>query len=74
MVADRAEARILLRSVESAEASEAKVRACLSEWVTQIAQRRHINVAAVALANKTVRIAWSLIRNESDYDPEFAVG
>lgn len=46
----------------------------LSEWVTQIARRRHTNVAAVALANKTVRIAWSMMRNESDYDPAFAAG
>jgi len=46
----------------------------LSEWVTQIAQRRHTNVAAVALANKTVRIAWSMMRNESDYVPAFAAG
>ncbi|MDH3691995.1 MAG: IS110 family transposase [Gammaproteobacteria bacterium] len=43
----------------------------LSQWVTAIAQRRHPNVAAVALANKTVRMAWAMIRNEKDYDPEF---
>jgi transposase len=41
----------------------------LSQWVTGIAQRRHANVAAVALANKTARMAWAMIRNESDYDP-----
>ena len=34
----------------------------LSQWVTDIAQRRHTNVAAVALANKTVRIAWAMLR------------
>ena len=46
----------------------------LSRWVTQLAQRRHTNVAAVALANKTVRMAWAMMRNESDYDPDFVVG
>jgi transposase len=46
----------------------------LSLWVTQIAQRRHPNVAAVALANKTVRMAWSMMTSGSDYDPEFVIG
>ncbi len=44
----------------------------LSRWVTGLAERRHLNVAAVALANKTVRMAWAMMRNESDYDPEYA--
>ena len=43
----------------------------LSRWVTALAQRRHLNVAAVALANKTVRMAWAMMRNEADYDPNF---
>ena len=43
----------------------------LSRWMTELAERRHLNVAAVALANKTVRMAWAMMRNESDYDPEY---
>lgn len=45
----------------------------LSQWVTSIAQRRHPNVAAVALANKTARMAWALLRHGTDYDPDFAL-
>jgi len=45
----------------------------LSQWVTRIAQRRHPNVAAVALANKTARMAWALLRHGTDYDPDFAL-
>ncbi len=45
----------------------------LSRWVTGIATRRHPNVAAVALANKTARMAWAMLRNETDYDPDFAM-
>jgi len=41
--------------------------------VTDIAKRRHPNVAGVALANKTARIAWAMLRNESDYDPNLAI-
>ena len=45
----------------------------LSLWLTELAARSHPNVAAVALANKTVRIAWVMLRYGTDYDPEFAV-
>ena len=43
----------------------------LSQWVTNLAARRHPNVAAVALANKTARIAWAMLRNETNYDPDW---
>ena len=46
----------------------------LSRWVTEIAKRRHPNVAAVALANKNARMAWAILRNKTDYDPDFAIG
>jgi transposase len=45
----------------------------LSRWVTELSERSHPNVAAVALANKTVRIAWAMMNHDADYDPEFAV-
>lgn len=41
----------------------------LSRWVTSLAERRHPNVVAVALANKTARMAWVMIRRGVDYDP-----
>jgi transposase len=44
----------------------------LSQWVTRLVTRSHPNVAAVALANKTTRIAWAMIRNGIDYQPELA--
>jgi transposase len=43
----------------------------LSRWMNDLSARRHPNVAAVALANKTVRMAWAMMQNESDYDPDF---
>lgn len=42
----------------------------LSTWVTHIAATRHPNVAAVALANKTARIAWAMMSRGTDYHPE----
>ena len=44
----------------------------LSQWVTRLAARSHPNVAAAALANKTTRIAWAMLRNGTDYRPELA--
>ena len=44
----------------------------LSCWVSRIAQRRHHNVAAVALANKTARIAWAMIKRGTEYQPNLA--
>jgi hypothetical protein len=37
--------------------------------VIRIADRRHPNVAAVALANKTTRIAWAMLSRETNYQP-----
>ena len=41
----------------------------LSQWVTNLAARRHPNVAAVALANKTTRMAWALMKHGTEYEP-----
>jgi len=38
-----------------------------SRWVTNLAKRRNKNIATVALANKNVRIAWSLLSREETY-------
>ena len=66
--------RTLLIHGARAVVSQAKHRDDhLSRWVTEIAQRSHTNVAAVALANKTARIAWAMLREQSDYDPARAV-
>jgi hypothetical protein len=33
-----------------------------------------VNVVTVALANKTARIAWAIVHNETDYDSALASG
>jgi transposase len=42
----------------------------LSQWVNKLAARSHHNLAAVALANKTTRMAWAMLRNGTDYQPD----
>lgn len=44
----------------------------LSQWVTRLAARSHPNVAAAALANKTTRMAWAMLKNGTDYQPAMA--
>lgn len=36
----------------------------LAAWLTEFEARSHLNIAAVALANKLARIAWALLTNE----------
>ncbi|WP_280136519.1 IS110 family transposase [Dyella japonica] len=44
----------------------------LSRWVTRLASRSHPNVACVAMANKTARMAWAMLRHGTNYQPALA--
>ena len=41
-------------------------------WIDGLLGRRHINVATVALANKSARVAWALMVRESSYNHRLA--
>ena len=41
----------------------------LSQWINALVARSHTNNAAAALANKTARIAWAMLRNGTEYQP-----
>jgi len=58
-------ARSALRTAKSKEDR-------LSQWAFRLAERSHPNVAAIALANKTARMAWAMLRHDSDYQPDRA--
>ncbi len=64
---------ILIHSARSVVSKAKHKDDRLSRWVTELARRKHPNVAAVALANKTVRIAWAMLHHGTDYDPELAM-
>lgn len=40
----------------------------MSRWATELKNRRGWNRASVAVANKTARVIWHILRFESDYD------
>ena len=64
---------ILIHGARSTVSTAHRKEDRLSRWVTELKDRSHTNVATVALANKTVRVAWAMLRNGTDYEPEFAV-
>jgi len=41
-------------------------------WLAQLLTRRHPNVAAVALANRNVRVVWALLTRQERYQPQWA--
>ena len=45
-----------------------------SRWLEKLRERRHPNIAAVALANKNARIAWALLSSGEAYNPSLSVG
>ena len=40
-------------------------------WLANLLNRRHPNIAAVALANKNVRTVWALLAHGRDFKPEY---
>ena len=42
------------------------------QWQLRLANRLPVNIASVALANKTARTAWALLAHDREYNPNFA--
>jgi poly-gamma-glutamate capsule biosynthesis protein CapA/YwtB (metallophosphatase superfamily) len=41
-------------------------------WLTKLLNRRHPNIAAVALANKNARTVWAILAHGGDFKPDYA--
>ncbi len=41
----------------------------ITVWVDNLKARAHVNVAAVAIANKIARIAWAVLTKGGGIDP-----
>jgi transposase len=48
-------------------------RTAKEQWLIKLIERRGKKIAAIALANKTVRTAVSLIKNNEEYQPVLLV-
>lgn len=64
--------RLLIHGARAALYAARDQDDALSLWARNLAARTHPNVAAVAWANKTARIAWAMIRHGTDYQPQRA--
>ena len=62
-------ARAVIRTLERRAKSAANPT---DQWLTKLLARRNPNVAAVALANKTVRVIWALLAQGRTYDRNWA--
>jgi transposase len=40
-------------------------------WIKRLLERRHKNIAAVALANKNARTIWALLAHDREYEPDY---
>ena len=57
-------ARAVLRWVSKKEDKQ-------SMWLKNLVVRRGMNITAVALANKIARIAWALVSEDAEYNPNY---
>jgi transposase len=65
---------LLIHGARAVLARASKKEDPRSRWVRKLRERRHPNIAAVALANKNARIAWALLARGDVYDPKLGVG
>jgi len=42
-----------------------------SDWLKKLLDRRHVNIATVALAHRTVRTVWALLAHDREYCPNY---
>jgi transposase len=43
----------------------------VNSWVNSLVSRRNKNIAAVALANKNIRIVWALLAHDREFRPDY---
>jgi transposase len=55
--------------------AQAKIAAGIAQpsWLHKLLERKHANVAAVALANKNARIVWALLAHGREYEAGYAM-
>jgi transposase len=68
-ISKRGDAYLRKLLIHGARAAVYRVRShrVPSTWIAGLLARRHFNIATVALANKTARIAWAVMANGSEY-------
>jgi transposase len=58
---------LLIHGARAAVAAAKRKQDARSRWITALAERRGANIAAVALANKNMRILWAMMVRGDEY-------
>ncbi len=62
---------LLIHGARSAILAAKRQSECKNLWLANLLNRRHANIAAVALANKNVRTVWALLAHGRDFKPDY---
>jgi transposase len=62
---------LLIHGARSAILAAQRQSASKNVWLANLLNRRHANIAAVALANKNVRTVWALLAHGRDFKPDY---
>ena len=62
---------LLIHGARSAILAAKRQSESKNVWLTNLLNRRHANIAAVALANKNVRTVWALLAHGRDFRPDY---
>ena len=61
---------LLIHGARSVVKASTDKQDSLSRWVQSLCARRNKNIAAVAVANKTMRMAWALLTQGTEYEAD----
>jgi transposase len=62
---------LLIHGARSVIYASGRKKESMNRWLAELIQRRNSNLAAVALANKTARIAWALLARDRPFEPGY---
>ena len=62
---------LLIHGARSAILAAKRQGECKNVWLANLLNRRHANIAAVALANKNVRTVWALLAHGRDFKADY---
>jgi transposase len=63
--------QLLIHGARAVVAKSGKKEDKRSNWVNKLAAKKHFNVVATALANRTARMAWAVLQSSKPYNGNF---
>jgi transposase len=62
---------LLIHGARSVIYAAQRKKGKIDSWLGALLERRNINVATVALANKNARIMWALLSHDREFQPDY---